>query len=409
MSVQLRKKVAVLFGGRSVEHEISVITGLEILEAIDQEKYEAIPVYIDQGGRWFCGEELSSRVFYRGLPANLTRLQRVELPALPGVGGLRVVNEKQDIRSRFLGARDAEIIAVDVFFPAFHGRYGEDGPIQGLFELADVVYTGCAVLSSALAMDKYRCKLFLESHGVSVLPACLASKSEAQRDISALRERILQNAGTSDFPLFIKPLHLGSSVGIGKADDGAQLDAALANVFRYDSHALIEPCIQDLLEINVSVIEGLSEPDVSVVEVPVASSQVLTFEDKYLRGSKSKKSGKASASRIDGMAGLSRVIDPEDLDIELKAEVRSLAKAAFIALGCSGLVRFDFIYDTVSEQLYFNELNPLPGSMAHYLWAKSKPKLLYPEIIARLVEGALIRKEQSAGLQTDIGFRAIFQ
>ena len=409
MSAAIRKKVAVLFGGRSVEHEISIITGLEILEAIDQEKYEPIPVYIDQGGRWFSSEVLLEREFYRGLPGNLAQAVRVELPALPGVGGLLVHTENKSIRSRLLGAKGSERISVDVFLPAFHGRYGEDGPIQGLFELADVVYTGCGVLASALAMDKYRCKEFLRAGGVSVLPAALVTKTEAQQDISAVRAKILENKGTEKFPLFVKPLHLGSSVGIGKAENEAELDAALANVFRYDSSALVEPCVVDLLEINVSVIEGESGPDVSVVEVPVASKQVLTYEDKYLRGAKSKKAGKTESRSLSGMAGLARVIDPVDLDAEIKEEVRQSAKDAFIELGCAGVVRFDFIYDTKKDKLYFNELNPLPGSMAHYLWAKSKPKLLYPEIITRIVEGAICRKEQSAGLQTDFGFQAILQ
>jgi D-alanine-D-alanine ligase len=397
--------VAVLFGGRSTEHEISIITGQEIINAFDTTRYSPLPVYIDQRGRWFTGPELLKKDIYRSLPGSLDVLKEVALLPVPRSGGLTVLNGKKGFQ--LFGSAKAEVIPVDVFFPAFHGQFGEDGCIQGLFEMADVPYTGCGVLASAIAMNKYLCKSILHAHGIPVLPAVVVKKSSAQKDLTQVRNHVLRTQGLEEFPLFIKPVNLGSSIGVGKADDTASLDAALAKVFQFDTEAIVEPCISHKLEVNISIRENPA-PSASVTETPVSSGDLLSYEDKYLRGGGKK--GKTSAGeQAMGMASLVRVVDPPDLNGNFKSAVTAHALEAYQILGCSGVVRFDFMIDTATDRLYFNELNPLPGSMAHYLWDKSKPAVLYPELLDDMVKAALAKKEQQSGLMRDVGFKALFR
>ncbi|HAZ43947.1 MAG TPA: D-alanine--D-alanine ligase, partial [Cyanobacteria bacterium UBA11371] len=264
------KNLAVLFGGRSVEHEISVITALQLINVLDVERYRPIPVYIAQSGRWYTGEALLNKEFYKKLPASLSQVQEVTLLPVPRIGGLTVLQPK----------KHGEVIPVDIYFLAFHGTYGEDGCIQGLMEMADVAYTGCGVLSAALGMNKYQCKTHLSANGIPVLPATVVHRDEGRKSLTAVRDRILSTPGLEQFPLFVKPCNLGSSIGISVASDIAGLNAALVNTFRYDSQAIVEPCVKDILEINVAVLED-DEPVASVVEMPVSTSGVLTYEDKY--------------------------------------------------------------------------------------------------------------------------------
>jgi D-alanine-D-alanine ligase len=399
----MKKKVVVMFGGRSSEHEISIITGLEIVEALDTEKYQVLPLYIDLRGLWFVGDELRDKSIYNSLPSSLEKLQEVFLSPVPGASELQVISSPGEKSFSLFSKNKGDFIPVDVFYSAFHGQFGEDGCIQGLFELANVVYTGCGVNASAVAMNKSHSKSLLKSHGIASLPEIVVSKTEMMLDISALRNRIRSTPGLENFPLFIKPVHLGSSIAVGRADDEGELDGALAAVFERDEQALVEPCVQNLMEINVSVLEDLDGPRASVCEVPVASDNTLTYEDKYLRGGK----GKKGAQQLSGMAGLTRVIDPEDLDKGIKQVVQEHATKAFQILGCSGVVRFDFMMDLESGGIYFNELNPLPGSLAHYLWAKSEPGLLYTEMLDICIEVALRNHERKQALRRDEGFRAL--
>jgi D-alanine-D-alanine ligase len=251
-----------------------------------------------------------------------------------------------------------------------------------------------------VAMNKYFCKMYLQGHGIPVLPSVLVRRQEAQRNLTQIHEKIFATKGFEKFPLFVKPCHLGSSIAINKATDIPTLNAALAAVFRYDDEALIEPCITELLEINVSVLDG-NPPIASVVEIPIASSGALTYEDKYLRG------GNKSAGGSAGMASLTRVIDPKDLAVDIKQLVINYALEGYRALGCSGVSRFDFMIDLATDKLYFNEINPIPGSLAFYLWAKSAPPILYTELLERMIDKAVQRKGEKLSLQRDFGFKAL--
>ncbi len=390
-----RTKVAVMFGGRSVEHEISVITALQLMQAVDPAVYDVIPVYIAPNGGWYTGSELLDRSFYAQVPASLTRLTEVTLLPKPGIRGLTRLS-----RGRCGIVQGDSVIPVDVFLPAFHGQYGEDGCIQGLFELADMPYTGSNVVASAITMNKYTCKMYLKEHNIPVLPGLLVSRDQAQRDIGDIVRSVLSSDGFSKLPLFVKPCNLGSSIGVSKVKETHELAPALAKVFRYDTHALIEPCVSEIMEINCSV-RDYNGVQASVVEVPVSQSGVLSYEEKYLRGG-GKKTGQSQ-----GMASLTRVIDPQDLDAEIRDRVVELAKRSFALLGCSGVARLDFIVDLASGALYFNELNAFPGSCSFYLWVRSRPRVLYTELIHNMIETALKHHATAASLDRNIGLRAL--
>lgn len=404
-----RKTVAVMFGGRSTEHEISVITALQVLEAMDTVKYNAIPVYIAPSGKWYTGDPLLKREFYRGMPGTLADAQEVTLLPVPGVGGLTILpNKSKKSGFALFGKKEEseEVIPVDIFFPSFHGSFGEDGCIQGLLELADVAYTGSDLLSSAIAMSKYHCKKFLESHGIPVLPSVLLSRDGMKPggDLSGLRNQVLSTEGFDKFPLFIKPANLGSSIGIAKATDNASLDSAILQAFKYDHQVIVEPCLDKKLEINVSIMDDV-EPKTSVVEIPVSEAGgELTYEDKYIRSG-----GKKGGQLSQGMAGLSRVIDPTDLDPTTKSNAQEWALKAFKHIGCGGVARIDFMLDLNTNQLYFNEINPLPGSLAFYLWSNSKPSVLFTDLINTMLDRAVFTKQKKSGLVREIALNALLK
>jgi len=390
-----QNRVAVLFGGRSAEHEISIITALQAIQAMDLCHYQVTPVYLALNGKWYTGDRLLDKNFYRDLSQNLSQVQEVTLLPDPSLQGLIPISKKGTFSLN-------KLIPIDIYFLAFHGQYGEDGCIQGLLELADASYTGCGVMASAVAMDKYQCKLFLQAHGIPALPAIRVNRQEAIQDLAEVRSRIKKTPGLEQFPLFVKPCHLGSSIGIAVAEDDRTLNAALAKGFQYDEDLIIEPCVTQLLEINISVLDG-ETPIASVVETPI-SQGALTYEDKYLR-----ESGKTGDKAKEGMASLTRVIDPQDLDPAIKQQVTDYALKAFSLLKCSGAGRFDFILDTATNTVYFNELNPIPGSLAFYLWEKSTSSLLYTEVIDRMLQRAQQRKAQQLALQKNLGFKALFK
>lgn len=407
-----KKSVAVMFGGRSTEHEISIITALQVIEAMDVVKYRAIPVYIAPSGKWYTGDALLKRDFYKGMPGTLTEVQEVTLLPVPGVGGLTVLASKSKKTGGFSlfggGKKDDadEVIPVDIFFPCFHGSYGEDGCIQGLLELADVTYTGSDLLSSAIAMSKYHCKKFLESHGIPVLPSVLLSRDSLSpgADLTPLRNQVLSTEHFDKFPLFVKPANLGSSIGIAKATDNASLDSAMLQAFKYDHQILVEPCLDNKLEINVSIMDDV-QPKISVVEIPVSEAgEELTYEDKYIRAG-----GKKGGQIAQGMAGLSRVIDPTDLDADIKNAAQEHAKNAFRYLGCAGVARIDFMLDLNTNKLYFNEINPLPGSLAFYLWSHTKPAVLFTDLIGTMIERAITNRQKKSVLVREIGFHALLK
>ncbi len=400
-----RTRVAVMFGGRSVEHEISIISALQLIRAIDVVNYEPVPVYIAPTGRWYCGEQLLDQSFYKRMPDSLSSVDEVILMPVPNLGGLQILRAANTTDA---SSEARTLIPIDLYFPCFHGTYGEDGCIQGLMEMAEVTYTGSRVLASALSMSKQHCKDIVSKYGVPVLPSQVVYKAESQKDLGkglvAMSKRIREAEGFQKFPLFVKPCNLGSSIGVARVTNAQELDAALVQAFKFDMCAMVEPCLDKKLEINVSVLDA-GEPIASVPEIPVSSSgKELTYEDKYMRGGGSKKGGGLESQ---GMAALTRIIDPPDLAVEMKERARDFAKKAFQALGCSGVARIDFMLDLESDTLYFNEINPLPGSLSFYLWMGSHPPVFYTDMLSRIIEHAKSQQTERASLNRDIGFKAM--
>jgi len=375
-----RPTVAVLFGGRSVEHEVSVISGHQAMDALDEAGFPILPVYITKQGDWYAGEGLHNLELYREQTfhaAGLKNVYRVSLSpdrsvrqllAHPGTsGGLLQKNPK---------------LWADVFFPVIHGTHGEDGSLQGLFELADVAYVGSGILASAVAMDKVRTKRILESAGIPTLDCLEVSRAEWESDPDAFLTRV---EAKYDYPVMAKPVALGSSVGVSRCANRPTLTEALDLALELDGRALVETALTDFIEVNCSV---LGPPErTSACEQPVGYEAVLSFDDKYKHGGK--KLGRGGAGST-GMAGLARQV-PAPIGHPLTAEVQELAVRAFRAIDASGVVRVDFLYDRSERQLFLNEVNTTPGSLAYYLWEEEGVR--FDQLVTTLVQIALDRHE----------------
>jgi D-alanine-D-alanine ligase len=392
-----RRRVAVLFGGRSLEHDVSVVSGLQVLHALDPERYEPVPVYIDQGCRWWTGADLWHNASFRGGGPDRARLTEVALSpgfgtsTLLPVGALGGPSALAAALRSAIGTTDGH--RIDVFVPVLHGTFGEDGSIQGLLDLGGCAYVGCGVLASAAGMNKRVTKMLAERAGVPVVPWISCERAVLDRGPAWIRELPERVAAAFDWPVIVKPCNLGSSAGVSIAASSADLVAAVLRVFEYDVEALVEPFIRRRLELNVAV-AGLDEPVASVTEMPVTDQQsALSFSDKYRR------EGAKSVGSSAGMAGALRVLDPEDLPAALREQARTLATTVFGLLGCEGISRVDFLIDVDRGELYFNEINTQPGSFAFYLWSAAPHHWTLTELLTRLIDRAERLRALRRGLQ----------
>lgn len=387
-----KKKIAVLFGGRSSEHEISIITALQAMQAIDPLAYDILPVYLALDGKWYAGDKLLDKSLYTKFEREKKDLTQVLLPPDPSIRGFVPVVDGE--------AKLKKPLVPDACLLAFHGQYGEDGCVQGLLEMASIPFTGCSVMASSLAMNKTVCKKVAAAEGIPVLPYVEVKRQAAVKAIDAAAEDVERRLGADSYPYFVKPVHLGSSIGISKARDRNALKVSLAKAFQFDEKALVEKCVTKIMEINVAVID--TDPVcASVVEIPISSGEALSYEDKYMRG------GSKTADASQGMASLQRIIDPADLSPELKNRAREYAIKIYEAIGAKGISRLDFILDLNDDTLYFNEINPIPGSLAFYLWERSSPRLLYPDLIGHLIDSAIKRAALKESLVPLVGFKAL--
>ena len=371
-----RPRIGFFFGGQSPEHEVSVITAMQAAAALDSSRYESLGVYVAKDGTFHVGDGMLSIESFGDVPALLANAQEVSLR--PGVGNTLVL---QSTRSGFFGKPGTWTI--DVAFLAFHGGAGEAGGMQGICEMAGVPYTGSGVMASAIGMDKVRSKLMCAASGVPVVDGLeILESAWAAGEEDALN----QCEHKIGYPAIVKPVRLGSSIGIARADNRNQLDAAIEEAFRYDASVLVETCVPNLREINCSVLGDAHQCDVSLLEEPMMQDAILSYKDKYMRaGTSSKSAGKTGAA---GMASLDRVI-PAPLSEELTDRIQHYARTVFQALDCAGVVRIDFLMDDEKGSVFFNEINTIPGSLSFYLW---KPTGVdFPDLVARLVEIGLNR------------------
>ncbi len=370
----MKINLAVLFGGKSVEHEVSVISAVQAMASMNKEKYNIIPVYMTKGNEFYMGEKLFDINSYRDIPAMLKECTECIM--------LRSEGKVQLIRQKMKKFGNNHISDIDIAFPIVHGTNVEDGALQGFLQTLDIPYVGCDVLSSAVGMDKYVMKILLKDAGFPVLDCCRFSSFEAD-NIGVCADKVEAKFG---YPVIVKPINLGSSVGISKASDRDGLEKAMDEAFQFADRILVEPCVVKLKEINCSVVGDSESAEASVLEEPVQASddEILSYEQKYVGG------GKSGGSK--GMATLKRKI-PAEITPEQDEFIRKTAVEAFRYLGCNGVTRIDFMIDMETDKVYLNEINTIPGSLAFYLWEPKGVK--YTELLERMINLAQKRYRQN--------------
>ncbi|MCI6629608.1 MAG: D-alanine--D-alanine ligase [Lachnospiraceae bacterium] len=371
----MKTRVAMVFGGKSVEHEVSVISGIQAVMNMDTDKYEVIPVYMTKKNDMYIGEDIGKIESYKDIDGLLKRSQRVIMMN----EGDRVVLLQYPLKK--FGKNYSQ--EIDVVFPVVHGTNVEDGALQGYFKTLGVPFVGCDVTASAVGMDKYIMKAILKESDVPVLDAKVFTLS----DYAEIDEMIATIESAIGYPVIVKPVNLGSSVGISVAKDRVELTRSIDDAYRYATKVLVEHAISSLREINCAVLGDENEAVASECEEPLHTKDILSYEDKYVSNAK------GSGSK--GMASVSRKI-PAELTPEKREEVRELAVRAFQALGCNGVSRIDFMIDEDNGKLYFNEINTIPGSLAFYLWEPIG--VPYKELLDRMIGLALKRERTEKNL-----------
>ncbi|MCM1053962.1 MAG: D-alanine--D-alanine ligase [Bacteroides sp.] len=373
----MKIRVGVFFGGKSVEHEVSVISAIQAYNAFDREKYDVIPVYISKENEFYTGEDVGKIEEYRNIPALLKKSSRV---IIVNEGGRTKL-----VRYPMKKFGDSTAAEIDVAFPVVHGTNVEDGALQGYFQTLNIPYAGCDVVSSAVGMDKYVMKAVLRDNGIPVLDCVTVNASEYAKNPDEVIFGIEEKIG---LPAIVKPINLGSSVGIRIGRDREGLNEALDHAFTFSGRVLVERAVTNLREINCSVCGDRDNAEASECEEPVGSDEILSFEDKYT-------SGGAKDTKSSGMASLKRKI-PADISKEMREEIRELSVKAFQCLGCSGVSRIDFMIDADENKVYLNEINTIPGSLAFYLWEAVGVK--YPQLLDKTVTLALKRERELKNL-----------
>ena len=375
----MKIKVGVFFGGKSVEHEISIISALQAVRSLNSEKYDVTPIYITKDNAFYIGPRIGDIEAYRGSIPDLLKASQRVLP----------VNDGRSVKLLRYPAKAFSkpvVGEIDVAFPIVHGTNVEDGTLQGYFKMLDLPYVGCDVLSSALGMDKYAMKAVLKDNGIPVLDCRVFTAAQYDAEGDAVVAAIEDAFG---YPVIVKPVNLGSSIGISKADDRASLLDALDTAFAYARKVLVETAVQNLKEINCAVLGDCDEAIPSECEEPVNADEILSFTDKYLG---SGKTGAKKTGGSKGMATLSRKI-PAEITPEQKKIIQDYAVKAFRVLGCSGVSRIDFMMDKATGDIWLNEINTIPGSLSFYLWEPAG--VPYPELLDRMIALALKRERET--------------
>jgi len=363
-------QLGVVYGSRSCEHEVSVISALQLMRAADRDKYDVTPIYISMRGEWFTGEPLFDLRTYVNFNPNTKGLVKVQPDVTAGSGALMTVEPAKGL----FGHEQVKLAArLDCVIPVLHGMHGEDGTLQGMLEMCNVAYTSSGVAASAVGMDKAYMKQFFRGGGFPVLPERRALRETWEKNPDAVIGDVEENL---PYPVFVKPASLGSSIGVSKARDRETLKEALALAFTFDRKAIVEKGLENPLELNCSVLGYGAEARPSEIEMPITGGDLLSFMDKYLQGDASAK----------GMASLKRVL-PAPIEPELRERIQNLSVEIFRNMDCKGVVRIDYMYDAQTDGLYITEINTIPGSMAFYLWEPCG--VPYAKLIDEMVTYAL--------------------
>lgn len=374
----MKIKIGVIFGGRSVEHEISIITANQAMTNINEEKYEIVPIYISKAGLMYTGEKLLKLESYKDLD-NLLK----ELTPITIVNNGKNVNI---VRYPMKKLGNNIINTIDVAFPTMHGTNGEDGTIAGYLEMLQVPYIGCDMLSASIGMDKIMMRRVLKEAQIPSLDYVAFYSTdyikEEEKIINEIEEKLR-------YPLIVKAGNLGSSVGIKKAKTDTELKEAIEYSMQFSDRVMVENAIVNLKEVNCSIIGDTSNAIASECEEPLGSDEILSYQDKYISGGKTKAGEVAGGSK--GMATLQRKL-PAEISDEMKSEIQELAIKTFKVLGCSGVSRIDFLVDNDTNDVYVNEINTIPGALSYYLWEATGKT--FEKEIDELVDIALKRKRE---------------
>lgn len=370
----MKTNIGVFFGGRSTEHEISVISASQAMNAIDRSLYDVTPIYITKSGQWYTGEALMDVANYRDVPALLRRCTAVYMRPIYGDTALYT-----DASSLF-GNKTKKVTTLDVIIPVLHGANGEDGSFQGILQATGIPYAGCDVLASANGMDKITMKMILRACNIPVVDYTWFTDKQWESEPDKV---IAQIENTLSYPVIVKPADLGSSVGIARADNREILAEKISDAAKYSTRLIVEHLVEQLKEINCSVLGTCDDYRTSVLEEPIKTGEILSYTDKYMGGSKGAKGMQASAKRI-----------PAELSDEVTKRIQFFAGETFRVLSCHGVARVDLIIDDADGSIYVNEINTIPGSLSFYLWEASGIK--FDELMSQLVSLALKRARRQS-------------
>lgn len=355
----MKIKLGVIYGGETVEHEVSIITAVQAMHNINQDKYDIIPIYISKDRNWYSGKVLMDIEMYQDFDNLKKYVKRVTMYKKDGI-----------VYLQSLGLFKSIITELDLVFPIVHGNNVEDGSIQGYLDTIGVPYVGSGILGSAIGQDKVVQKQLLENNGVSVVPYTWFYEETYYSD----KDKIIADVKKISYPVIIKPANLGSSIGITVVKNEDKLEDAILSALKYDNKILIEKVIDNLVEINCSVLGDYTYQQVSVLEEVLSTEEFLTYKDKYVGNTKGNKSK--------GMLATDRII-PARVDEKIEKQIKELAIKTFLTLNLSGVPRIDFLYDKKSKKVYVNEANTIPGSLSFYLWEPIGKK--YSDLLEELI------------------------
>lgn len=373
----MKIKVGVFFGGKSVEHEVSIITAIQAIENMDKDKYDIVPIYITKDNKMYCGDLIGNISNYKDID-NLLK------------NSIQIILAQKDNKVVLLRC-DKKIYQNDVYdyidiaFPIVHGTNVEDGTLQGFLKMFNLPFVGCDVISSSVGMDKYVCKCVLKDNDIPILECkCISAKDYNEDSDNTIKEIETKFS----YPVIVKPINLGSSVGIKIAKNQEELKDAIENAFAYSRKVLVERAIKNLKEINCSVVGDYEFAKASECEEPVKTDEILSYKDKYISGGKktgAMKSMNASVLRL-----------PANIDKNVKERIQELALKTFDVLGCSGVIRIDFMIDNDTNEIFVNEVNTIPGSLSFHLWKATD--LNYTKLLDELIDLALKRNREEKNI-----------
>jgi len=361
----MKIKVGVIFGGETVEHEVSIITAVQAMEHMNKDKYEIVPIYISKDRIWYTGKMLMDIDVYQDF--NELKKYAKEVVLTKTTEGFFLQRTK--------GLFKRNVTDIDIAFPIVHGNNAEDGTLQGYLDSVGIPYVGSRVLGSALGQDKVIMKQIFKDTKLPIVDYIWFFDNEYADDC----DKIFEEVEKLGYPVVVKPATLGSSVGISYVKDDNELAKAIEEAMKYDVKIVIEKAVSNLVEVNCSVFGNYSHQETSVIEEVTSEEELLTFADKYISGGKKKGASK-------GMASASRKI-PADISKDLEEKIKETSKAAFKALNLSGVCRIDYLIDKKTKKFYINEPNTIPGSLSFYLWEPSGKK--YIDLLDELITLAI--------------------